>query len=159
MAAPEKKKDKKEKKESGHLVLDENTIRDLLEGGGWPCDRINDDTWRSHFRGRNTSFPFYVRVDPARGYITFAIVPFLRSPTDQPHAETVYQRLLELNQSILMAKFSIDDDLDVVLSVEYPVRELDKSEFDDALDVLSYYADRHYRELATLADQRASKAR
>jgi hypothetical protein len=156
MAAPKKTS---KKAEDAHLVLDPSTIRDLLEGGGWPCDRINDDTWRSHFRGRNTSFPFYVRVDPSRGYITFAIVPFLRSPTDQAHAETVYKRLLELNQSILMAKFSIDDDLDVVLSVEYPVRDIDKSEFDDALDVLSYYADRYYRELATLADQRASKAR
>ena len=42
------------------------------------------------------------------------------------------------------------DDLDVVLSVEYPSEELDRSEFDDALDVLSYYADRHYDELRAL---------
>ena len=53
-------------------------------------------------------------------------------------------------QSLLMAKFSIDDDLDVVLSVEYALAELDRSEFDDALDVLSYYADRHYDELRGL---------
>jgi hypothetical protein len=51
-----------------------------------------------------------------------------------------------------MAKFSIDDDLDVVLSVEYPTQHLDRSEFDDALDVLSYYADRHYEELRKLAE-------
>ena len=45
----------------------------------------------------------------------------------------------------------VHDDLDVVLSVEYPSSELDRSEFDDALDVLSYYADRHYDELRALA--------
>lgn len=131
------------------LKLDPGTIRSILEGGGWPCDQINEDTWRSHFRGRHTSFPFFVRIDPA-GYLCFAIVPFLKSPDEQESAAKLYERLLTLNQSLLMAKFSIDDDLDVVLSVEYPFEELDRSEFDDALDVLSYYADRHYDELRAL---------
>ncbi len=131
------------------LELDPTTIRAILEEGGWPCDRINDDTWRSHFRGKNASFPFFVRIDPA-GYVCFAIVPFLKTPEDEDASAKLYDRLLQLNQSLLMAKFSIDDDLDVVLSVEYPSGELDRSEFDDALDVLSYYADRHYDELRAL---------
>lgn len=131
------------------LNLDPRTIRSILEEGGWPCDQITEDTWRSHFRGRHTSFPFFVRVDPV-GYVCFAIVPFLKSPEDADKSSKLYDRLLTLNQSLLMAKFSIDDDLDVVLSVEYPFEELDRSEFDDALDVLSYYADRHYDELRAL---------
>ena len=135
---------------STRIRLDAETIHAVLEAGGWPCDRISDDTWRSHFRGRHASFPFYVRVDP-KGYVCFAIVPFVKSPEDPSRAAALYDRLLELNQSLLMAKFSIDDDLDVVLSVEYPSEELDRSEFDDALDVLSYYADRHYDELRSLA--------
>ena len=137
--------------ERTRLDLSEGAIRELLQSGGWPCDRISDDTWRSHFRGRSGSFPFFVRV--ADGFLTFAIVPFLRSPEDKTKADGLYGRLLELNQSLLMAKFSIDDDLDVVLSVEYPTEHLDRSEFEDCLDVLSYYADRHYDELrALLAD-------
>lgn len=131
------------------IQLDNETIRGILEEGGWPCDRINEDTWRSHFRGKNASFPFFVRIDPA-GYVCFAIVPFLKTPEEQGSSAKLYDRLLQLNQSLLMAKFSIDDDLDVVLSVEYPYHELDRSEFDDALDVLSYYADRHYDELRGL---------
>ncbi len=133
-----------------HLNLEPDTLRSLLEEGGWPCDRISEDTWRSHFRGRNAAFPFYVRLDP-QGYVCFVIVPFVKTPEDAEKAAALYQRLLELNQSLLMAKFSIDDDLDVVLSVEYPSGELDRSEFDDALDVLSFYADRHYEELRALA--------
>ena len=131
------------------LQLDGQSLRALLEEGGWPCDQISDDTWRSHFRGRQASCPFFVRLDPA-GYVCFAIVPFVKSPEAQDKSGRLYQRLLELNQTLLMAKFSIDDDLDVVLSVEYPSEELDRSEFDDALDVLSYYADRHYDELRAL---------
>ncbi|HJL20383.1 MAG TPA: YbjN domain-containing protein [Sandaracinaceae bacterium LLY-WYZ-13_1] len=134
---------------STKIRLDASTIRSILEQGGWPCDQISDDTWRSHFRGRSASFPFFVRLDPA-GYVCFAIVPFVKSPEDKGQSKRLYDRLLELNQSLLMAKFSIDDDLDVVLSVEYPSEELDRSEFDDALDVLSYYADRHYDELRQL---------
>jgi len=135
---------------SKRLRLGPDTLRSLLQEGGWPCDRISDDTWRSHFRGRNASFPFYVRLDP-QGYVCFVIVPFVKTPEDSQQSASLYRRLLELNQSLLMAKFSIDDDLDVVLSVEYPSGELDRSEFDDALDVLSYYADRHYDELRALA--------
>ncbi len=132
------------------LKLDPDTIESLLEEGGWPCDRISDDTWRSHFRGKHASFPFFVRIDPA-GYVCFAIVPFLKSPEQEEPASKLYDRLLQLNQTLLMAKFSIDDDLDVVLSVEYPFEQLDRSEFDDALDVLSYYADQHYGELRALS--------
>jgi hypothetical protein len=133
------------------VVLDEDGIRGLLKAGGWPCDRIAPDTWRSHFRGKRASFPFFVRVDRKRSLLVFAIVPLLKSPEDKAQAEKLYRRLLELNHAALMAKFSIDDDLDVVLSVEYPTHELDESEFIDALDVLGYYADRHYDELRALA--------
>ena len=131
------------------LTLDANTVRELLERGKWPCDRIAPDTWRSHFRGKRASFPFYVRIDDA-GYVNFAIVPFLKSPEEPEAQHKLHTRLLELNHQLLMAKFSIDDDLDVLLSVEYPTAELDESEFTDALDVLGYYADRHYDELRAL---------
>ena len=129
--------------------LSPDSIRAILEEGGWPCHRIADDTFRSLFQGKHASFPFFVRIDPA-GFVVFAIVPYLRSPEEPDRAARLYTRLLELNQTLLMAKFSIDDDLDVVLSVEYALPELDRSEFDDALDVLSYYADRHYDELRAL---------
>ena len=132
------------------LKLDDTTIRGMLGDAGWPCDRINEDTWRSRFKTKKGSFPFFVRVDP-EGWVTFAVVPFVRSPEEVPAADVLYKRLLELNHSLLMAKFSIDDDLDVVLSVEYPTGELDHSEFKDALNALSYYADRHFSELSKLA--------
>lgn len=129
-----------------HLEPVPETIETLLQEGGWSFHRITEDTWRSRFRGKKGTFPFLIRLDPA-GYLTFAIVPFLKSPRDESQATTLYERLLELNQVLMMAKFSIDDDLDVVLSVEYPSHHLDKSEFTDALNVLSYYADNHYDEL------------
>ncbi len=133
-----------------HLQVNVETVESLLREGRWDFSRITEDTWRGHFRGRTSTFPFLVRIMPS-GYLVFAIVPFLASPEDQTAATALYDRLLELNQVLLMAKFSIDDDLDVVLSVEYPTSHFDKSEFVDALDVLSFYADAHFDELKQLA--------
>jgi hypothetical protein len=132
------------------LKLDDSSIRELLAEAGWPCDRINEDTWRSRFKTKKGSFSFFVRVDP-EGWVSLAVVPFLRSPEEVLAANKLYQRLLELNHSLLMAKFSIDDDLDVVLSVEYPTGDIDASEFRDALNALSFYADKHHAELLRLA--------
>jgi len=129
------------------LNVDPPTIERLLTEGGWRHSRITADTWRGRFRGKAGTFPYMVRLDPA-GYLTFAIVPYLASPAEDEQAQALYERLLELNQVLLMAKFSIDDDLDIVLSVEYPTGDLDPSEFTDCLDVLSYYADEHYAELS-----------
>jgi len=130
------------------LVLDAPGVDQLLRDGGWRVDRIADDTWRTSFRGKNGRFPVYVKLTTEQ--ITFTVLPFLKSPTDQAPAAALYNKLLELNQALMMAKFSIDDDLDVLLSVEYPTADLDKSEFEDALDTLTYYADQHYPELKKL---------
>jgi len=50
-----------------------------------------------------------------------------------------------------MAKFSVDEEGDVVLSVEYRLANLDPSEIRDAVDVLSFYADKHGAEVGRLA--------
>ncbi|NOY89946.1 MAG: YbjN domain-containing protein [Deltaproteobacteria bacterium] len=133
-----------------HLRVDSDTVESLLRSEDWPCERIGDSTWRSRAQGMGGSFPFLIHLDRG-GFLNFAVVPFARSPESKQAGARLYRRLLELNHSLLMAKFSIDDDLDVVLSVEYPTAELDASEFRDAVDVLTYYADRYHDELTSLA--------
>ncbi|MBX3252108.1 MAG: YbjN domain-containing protein [Myxococcales bacterium] len=126
------------------------TIESFLQDAGWRFVRLTPDTWRLRYRGGDRTFPILVRFDPS-GWMTVAIVPYVQSPEDVAAAAALYERLLELNHVLFMAKFSIDDDLDVVLSVEYPTKELDRSELRDALDALAYYADLHYDELRSLA--------
>lgn len=131
------------------VVLDVPSIEALFAKRGYSVERIAHDTFRSRFGVGDRVLPFLFRVDPT-GYIQLAVVPYIKSPKQQDQAKRLYDRLLELNHSLLMAKLSIDDDLDVVLSVEYPTRELDESEVVDALDTLSYYANAHYEELSAL---------
>ena len=132
------------------VTLDLRSIRAVLEAGGRPCHRVSDDTFRTLVHGARSGFPVLVRLDPA-GFVVFAIVPFLRSPADEGQAARLYARLLELNHELLMARFSIDDDLDVMLSAEYALADLDRSEVEDALDVLAFYADRHHEALGRVA--------
>jgi hypothetical protein len=132
------------------LEIDGAGVPDLLSLAGFEPARIAPDTWRVRFHGHAGTFPLLVRGG-SQGVITFAIVPYLRSPRSVGRAGPLYQRLLELNHRMLLAKFCIDDDLDVVLSAEWPVADMDRSEFADAIDVVTYYADRFFGELEPLA--------
>ncbi len=136
------------------VVVDGEPLIKLLASGGRSCDRIADTVCRSQVRVDFGSFPLLVRVHD--GYLEFAIVPFLKSPEDDALSAKLYTRLLRLNHDLLMASFAIDDDLDIVLSVEHPLADLDRSEVEDALSVLGYYAGEHYRELAEMAGVRTS---
>jgi hypothetical protein len=124
-------------------------VEELLNADGWPFERIDDNTWRSGFRGDVNSFRFFVRL--TENWIFFTIVPFVVAPRTEQSALSLYRHLLKLNREINMAKFAIDDDADVVLTVELPTENLDASEFKDALDALSYYADKHYLDVLNLA--------
>ncbi len=126
-------------------------VEELLSKDGWPFERVDSHTWRSGFRGDVNSFRFFVRLTD--NWIFFTIVPFVVAPKTPEGTLALYRHLLRLNREINMAKFAIDDDGDTVLTVELPTENLDESEFKDALDALSYYADKHYLDVLNLAQR------
>ena len=130
-------------------MLSAKEIEAYLGRDGWPFERVDHNTWRSGFRGNNACFRFYIRLSDH--WVFFTIVPFLVAPKSPEAEQGLCRRLLELNRDMNMAKFALDDDQDVVLTVELPVENLVFSEFKDALDALSYYADKHYVELLNIA--------
>lgn len=132
------------------VQLTDEGIRSALAGEGFEVRRIAELTYRGQLGAAGRSLTFHLQLDPS-GYLVCAVIPFLRSPADEKVAERLYQRMMALNQQLMMAKLSIDDDLDVVLSVEYPSAELDLSELTDAMRVLAHYADLHIEELEELA--------
>ena len=138
-------------------------VRACLENDGWPVELVSEVTMRSRFRSGDRIFPLFVHLEsvamgkpasgePAAGpatdltYATFAVIPFARLPTDET-GDQLADRLLELNREMNLAKFSVDEDGDVILSVEYPLADLDPSEVRDAIDVLSFYAEKYRAEV------------
>jgi hypothetical protein len=126
-----------------------NEVRACMEGDGWPVEALSEATMRSRFRGGGKVFPLFVHIEQL--FITFAVIPFAKLPSDADAGDVLMKRLLELNREINLAKFSIDDDGDVVLSVEFRLADLDPSEVRDAVDVLSFYAEKHYAEVDRLS--------
>lgn len=124
------------------MKLDE--VRSCLENDGWPTDVLSDATMRTRFRCGDRIFPVFVHLEEA--YATFAVIPFARLPTDE-RGGLLAERLLVLNREMNLAKFSLDEDGDVILSVEYPLADLDPSEVRDAIDVLSFYAGKYNAEV------------
>lgn len=132
------------------VQLTEDGIQAVLSEEGYDVRRITDGTFRGSVFAAGRNLPFHVHLD-VEGFLVCAILRFVRSPEAESSAARLYARLLELNQEMMMAKLSIDDDLDVVLSVEYPAAELDRSEVADAIRVLAHYANELIDELEDLA--------
>ncbi|GAB4210085.1 MAG: hypothetical protein OHK0013_30270 [Sandaracinaceae bacterium] len=132
------------------VQLTDDGILSALADEGYEVRRIADRTYRGQLSAAGRALSFFVRLDP-EGFLVCAVIPFVKSPPDEGLAARLYRRMMALNQELMMAKLSIDDDLDVVLSVEYPSAELDRSELSDAVRILAYYADQHVEELEELA--------
>lgn len=131
------------------MTFDE--IVSYMQADGWPIEPLRDNTIRSSFRGDLRTFSFFVHAEGT--YLVLAAVPYIRLPIEEGPAQRLMDCLLHLNREMMFAKFSVDDDGDVVLSVEYPITDLDESELRDALDVLSFYADRHWQQLSDLGGE------
>ncbi len=127
---------------------DVQKVEGHLRALGWPVIALSPGTWRSSFRGRTGVFPLVIQVDD--GWCKLQVLPIVRLPGDADKAEKLYLKLLKLNGELMLARFSLDEDGDVILSVELPLSDLDASEIKDALDVLSVYAERHQGELRQL---------
>ena len=130
-------------------------IQSCLREDGWPLEGLSENTVRSRFRGNDHVFPLFIHADDL--FVTFAVIPYIKGFEDLDVAEDLLRRLLQLNREVNMARFSIDGDGDVILSVEYKLQDLDPSEVRDAVDVLSFYAEKHHGELSRIADKAAHR--
>ncbi len=133
----------------GGMQTDDASLLEHFRAAGLDAERIAPRTFKGRFNKHGRLFPVRAHVDDS-GLLCLAIVPFRSTPPESERAALLYRRLLELNHRLVMAKFAIDDDLDVFLEVEYPTADLDASEIKDAVDVLAHYASHTYDELAAL---------
>lgn len=121
----------------------------MLAADGWPCERLDDTTWRSGFRSTGSEpFRFFLRLTGSWLYLT--IIPFVAVPVEAAAELALLRRLLVLNREITLAKFALDQ-RDVVLTVELPTEQLAWPLLKDGLDALSFYATNHHAELTALA--------
>lgn len=132
------------------MAAAEPTIHEYFKKYGWQYEY--DDrttTWVTGFRGETSNFRVLVHL--TENWLYFIISPFVNAPRAGACEQRLQQYLLRLNHTINMAKFSVDKDGDVVLTVELPTENLSYSQFCDGLNALSYYADEYYLDAVNLA--------
>jgi len=129
------------------MAIAPETVDDFLKQMDWKATRADDNNWSTGFRGDNATFTFHIRTTDA--WIYFSL-PF---PVKiQPAARAnIIEHLLRLNYRMSMAKFMLDNDDDLVLTVELPNSRLQVGEFEDAIRAICVYADENYIELVRLA--------
>ncbi len=132
------------------MAVEAATIHEYFATYGWRYEyEEGSATWHTGFRGDSSSFNIFVHLTD--NWLYFTICPFVNAPTDRECEHKLHLYLLRLNNAINMAKFAIDGDGDVVLSVELPSENLDYSEFADGLNAISFYADAHFVEILSVS--------
>jgi hypothetical protein len=131
------------------MTITRETIDEFFERYGWTSNSEDGEIWRTGFQGDVSSFNILIRL--TEDWLFFLILPFVVAPTNMVCRWRLHHYLLRVNQLMSMAKFYVDSDGDVGLAVELPTENLDYSEFADALNALSYYADKYYLEALNIA--------
>lgn len=110
-----------------------------------------DDTlWYAEFAAGEEQFEFFVNLDEEKGWVYFTINPFVPTP-DPDCLDNLSRHLARLNYDVTMAKFVIDDEGDVALTVELPAEDLTYAHFATAVAALSNAAGDNYDEVLNLS--------
>ena len=106
--------------------------------------------WYAEIVAGEEEFEFFVNLDEEEGWVYFTINPFVPTP-DPDCLDDLSCHLARLNFDVTLAKFVIDDEGDVALTVELPAAEFAYAHFAAAVSALSNAAGENYDEVLNLS--------
>lgn len=116
-------------------MLDEATLARHLGALGWKAEPHGERTWRCVHDTKEGDLNVFVRLTD--NWVIASIVPFLQ--TRGGNSFELCRWLLRQNRDMFQSKFGIDDDGDVVLTVEVPTESLDYGELRSAFESLLHH--------------------
>lgn len=119
------------------MTLDE--VARQLDALGWPHRLHDPRTFRCDHPSPEGDLHVFVRLSDE--WLVASVVPFLATRGD--NSFELLRWLLRQNRDLYQARFSTDEDGDVVLSVELPTESLDPGEIRTAFENLLVYAVEH----------------
>jgi hypothetical protein len=111
---------------------------------GWRYERRDTSVFRTGFMGETGHYDIWLKVTEA--WVYFAINPYVPRP-GRGHGASTLHTMLRANHELNLAKFAVDDDGDMLLSVEMPSEGFCYTHFADALTALAHYADDYRRRI------------
>ena len=134
-------------------MLDEATLVRHLGEMGWEAKPHGVRTWRSVRKMPAGEVTVFVRLTDH--WLIGSIVPFLQ--TRGQNSFELCRWLLRQNRDMPQLKFGIDDDGDIVLTVELPTESLDFGELEGALEGLVTHGLTHRATLRAAAEAARGK--
>jgi hypothetical protein len=105
---------------------------------GWNFERLDEDTFRTGFRGKSAAFVALVRV--TEHWVVLTINPFVKAPPGG-FGPVALKMLALANHQWPLVKLGLDDDGDAFVNVELPAEDFGFPQFSSALDALTQIAD------------------
>lgn len=133
------------------MALTPEQLEQIFDEYEMPYTRAEDDTlWYAEIEASGELFEFFVNLDQEGGWVYFTINPFVPTP-DPDCLDNLSRHFARLNYEVTMAKFVIDDEGDVALTVELSAEDLTYAHFAAAVTALSNAADENYDEVLNLS--------
>lgn len=121
------------------MQVEGDDIAEFFETYGWRFERPSEGLFRTGFQGDFGHYEIWIRV--SEDWVYFTISPYFQAPEGEPISDVILALLLRANYDLNLAKFTLDEDGEVQLTVELPREGFSYSHFADALTALSHYAD------------------
>lgn len=133
------------------MTLTPQQVEGFFDQYELPYSRAEDDTlWYAEIDAAGEQFEFFLGLDDEDEWVYFTINPFVPTP-DPGCLDNLSRHLARLNYDVMMAKFVIDDEGDLALTVELPTEGFVYAHFEAALTALSDAAGESYDEVLNLS--------
>jgi hypothetical protein len=121
------------------VAFESEELGSYFDTYGWKYERRDPGVYRTGFVGETGHYDIWLKVTDS--WVYFAINPYVPRPDGRSHGSGTLVAMLRANHELNLAKFAVDDDGDVLLSVELPCEGFCYTHFADALTALAHYAD------------------
>ncbi len=116
----------------------------------WPFERVDATLWHTAFPGDIQVHDVFVSADES-DWLSFRS-PVCKAPKPENRAK-VFEHLLRLNSLIPMTKFCIMENGDIYALMDFPIADLDFSEFRTAVLTLVNHTDAYDNEIVKLCEE------
>lgn len=118
-----------------------------MKADGWPYKRVEGQkVWQTGIKTSFASFRIFITLSK---HWVFCQMP-LSVKVSNDRLLKLYQYLLRRNFEMNLAKFVLEEDGTISLNIELPTEDLTRSNFSDALNMLSAYIEKYYEELTAV---------
>lgn len=121
------------------------TIEAFLDRYGWRYHSNGQNCWMTGWQSEHRSYPLLITLNDS--WMSLQVVPLMKLGVEWDAWPEAMRTILDLNHEAKLVKIGIDEFGDLSLSLYLLSEGLTYSQFETAVGVIGYYADKLFDEL------------